>query len=76
MTKHAGGPMKLTPTQVMQRAGVSPYMIYTWSHEQRLPHYRVGKNGRRGRIFIDTVDLDELFEACRNERHPPLVDSE
>ena len=57
--------MKLTPKQAGERAGVSASLIYQLCQERRLPHYRVGGRGRRGKILIDEADLAAFFEACR-----------
>jgi excisionase family DNA binding protein len=63
----------LSPKQAAERAGVSPSLIYTWCAEGRLAHFRLGAEGRRGRIRIDPADLDVLIAACRKERHPLLA---
>ncbi len=57
--------MKLTPRQASQRAGVSPSLIYQWCEERRLPHFRCGRRGRRGRILIEDTDLDAFLESCK-----------
>jgi excisionase family DNA binding protein len=63
----------LTVKQAAVRAGVSPSLIYAWCREKRLPHYRVGKEGRRGRIRIDPADLDAFVGTLRQEVHPLLA---
>ncbi len=56
--------MRLTPKEAAERARVSVALIYKWtSEEQRLPHYRAGGKGRRGRILIDPADLDAFLES-------------
>jgi len=62
--------MKLKPKQAAERAGVSVSLIYQWCDERRLPHYRLGGRGRRGRIMIDTRDLDDFLESCRVTEPP------
>jgi excisionase family DNA binding protein len=57
--------MKLTPKQAAERAGVSLSLVYRWCDERRLPHYRFGGQGRRGRIMIAPDDLDQFMESCR-----------
>jgi excisionase family DNA binding protein len=47
------------------RAGVSPALIYLWCEERRLIHYRLGGNGRRGKIAIRPDDLDAFMESCK-----------
>jgi excisionase family DNA binding protein len=64
--------MKLTPRQAAERAKVSPSLIYQWIKERRLACYRMGAMGKRGRILIDSADLDKLIHECRQERHPLL----
>lgn len=66
---------RLTPKQAAERAGVSPSLVYTWCAEGRLAHYRLGAEGRRGRIMIDPTDLERLMAECRKERHPLLASS-
>ena len=68
--------MKLTPKQAAEREGISPSLVYRWCEEGRLPHYRVGAVGRRGRILIDPADLNAFMGKCRRERHPLLVEGE
>lgn len=65
---------KLTVKEAGEYAGVSPALIYQWCQEQRLPHYRLGSEGRRGKIVIAPADLDEFMRQCRVERHPLLAD--
>jgi hypothetical protein len=57
--------MKLTPKQAGDRAGVSASLIYQLCQERRLPHFRVGGRGKRGKILIDEGDLAAFFEGCR-----------
>jgi excisionase family DNA binding protein len=62
--------MKLTPKMAAERAGVSPSLIYEWCHEKRVPHYRCGGRGRRGRILIEDADLDTFLDTLRVEAVP------
>jgi excisionase family DNA binding protein len=62
---------KLTPKDAAARAGVSPQLIYRWCAERRLPHYRCGGRGRRGRILIDPADLDAFLATLRVTPQPP-----
>jgi excisionase family DNA binding protein len=57
--------MKLTPGAAAARAGVSPQLIYQWCRERRLTHYRLGTQGRRGRILIEDSDLDAFLDSCK-----------
>ena len=67
---------KLTVKQAGEQAGVSLALIYQWCQEQRLPHYRFGTEGKRGKILIDPGDLDRFMQECRVERHELLDDLE
>lgn len=66
----------LTVKEASKHAGVSLALIYQWCQEQRLAHYRLGTEGRRGKIMIDPKDLDKLMQECRVERHALLCDPE
>jgi excisionase family DNA binding protein len=59
--------MKLTPREAARRAGCSLSLIYQLCDERRLPHYRLGGRGRRGRILIEESDLDAFLAGCRVE---------
>ncbi|GEM_PF-4666476 len=63
---------KLTVKEAGNAVGVSTAMIYLWCQERRLKHYRVGSEGRRGKILIDPADLESLMEQCLVELHPLL----
>ena len=63
--------MKLTPKQAADQAKVSVGLIYAWVADGRLAHYRVRREGRRGRILIDYADLEQVIAGCRQECHPP-----
>ena len=63
----------LTPKTAAERAGVSASLVYAWCREQRLPHYRVGREGTRGRIRIAPADLDAFITTLRQGRHPLLA---
>jgi excisionase family DNA binding protein len=59
--------MKLTIKQAASRAGVSASLMYQWCQERRLTHYRVGGQGRRGKILIDPQDLDSFLASLKVE---------
>ena len=61
----------LTVSQVAERAGVSGGLVRAWVRGGELPHYRLGKRGKRGRIAIDTVDLELFLRSRRVEIVPP-----
>jgi excisionase family DNA binding protein len=62
----------VTVKQAAERAGVSESLVYEWCSEQRLPHYRLGGQGRRGKIVIDEADLTRFLDECRVAAHPLL----
>jgi excisionase family DNA binding protein len=68
--------MKLTPGAAAARAGVSPQLIYQWCRERRLTHYRLGTQGRRGRILIEDADLDALLQTLKVTSQPPGDDGQ
>lgn len=55
----------LTVKEAAERARVSPEMVYQWAAEKRLPHYRAGGRGTRGKILIKPEDLAEFMESLR-----------
>ena len=55
----------LTVKQAAVRSGLSPSLIYALCAERRLPHLRLGKRGRRGRVLIEESDLAAFLESCR-----------
>jgi excisionase family DNA binding protein len=57
----------LTVKQAAARAGVSVSLIYQLCDERRLPHYRPGGKGKRGKILISPRDLDAFMESIRVE---------
>jgi excisionase family DNA binding protein len=59
--------MKLTPRQAAEKIGVSESLVYQLCQEKRLPHFRVGGEGRRGKSLIDEQDLEAFMQGCRVE---------
>ncbi len=57
----------LSAKDVATRLGVSDSLVYAWCAAGALPHYRLGRPGRRGRIVIEEADL-QAFLAGRKER--------
>jgi len=55
----------LTVKQAAVRSGLSPSLIYALCAERRLPHLRMGKKGRRGRVLIEESGLAAFMESCR-----------
>lgn len=60
-------PKFLSVRQAAARVGVSASLVYRWCAEGTLPHYRLGGNGRRGKIVIAPADLDRHFADSRVE---------
>lgn len=65
----------LTVKRAAARAGVSQSLVYAWCRERRLPHLRVGAEGRRGQIRIDPADLEAFLRTLRQEAHPLLANA-
>ena len=61
----------LNVSQVAERAGVSGWLVRAWIRGGELPHYRLGKRGKRGRISIDPADLERFLRSRRVETAPP-----
>ena len=57
--------------QAAERAGVSEKLVYRWCAGHRLPHFRCGARGRRGRILIDPADLDAFMRTLKVDAGPP-----
>ncbi len=62
----------LTVKAAATKAGVSAGLVYQWCAERRLPHLRMGKRGRRGRILIEESDLAAFMESCRVAAEEPV----
>lgn len=52
---------------------VSVMLIYHWCSEKTLPHFRLGINGRRGKILIDVNDLERLLASRKVGGQPVEV---
>ena len=52
------------------RAGVSAALVYGWVASGLLAHYRLGANGRRGKIGISEADLDAALETMKRNGRP------
>lgn len=55
----------LSVREAARRVGVSASLVYQWCAEGTLPHYRLGGNGKRGKIVIEPTELDTVFKARR-----------
>jgi excisionase family DNA binding protein len=60
----------LTIKQAAERAAVSAALVYEWCDERRLPHYRVGGAGKRGKILIELADLDAFLASLKVDALP------
>jgi excisionase family DNA binding protein len=58
---------RITVSEAADRAGVSVSLVYQWCAERRLPHFRLGRCGRRGKLLIEQDDLDVFLESSRVE---------
>lgn len=56
---------KLTIHQAADRAGLSTSLLYQLCAERRLPHFRLGREGKRGKILIEEADLEAFLTTCR-----------
>jgi excisionase family DNA binding protein len=64
----------LTVKAAAERAGVSVSLIYSLCAEGRLPHVRLGREGRRGTIRIRESDLSEFLEASVSQPASSVLD--
>jgi len=58
---------KVTIKQAAERTGLSTSLLYQICAERRLPHFRLGREGKRGKILIEEVDLEAFLAAARIE---------
>ncbi len=58
--------MKLSPKDAAAKYSISVELIYRLCRERRLTHYRVGCSGRRGKILLDSEDMDLFFASCKS----------
>ncbi len=63
--------MPFTVKQAATHVGVSCGLIYAWCADGTLPHMRVGRKGKRGRIRIATEDLDRLLGMLKVGKTEP-----
>jgi excisionase family DNA binding protein len=49
--------------QAAEHSGVSEKTVRGWVADGSLPHYRLGANGRRGKIAIALEDLEAFLKA-------------
>lgn len=65
----------LTVKQAAERIGVSESLIYAWVQSGSLPHYRLGRSRKRGKIMIDPEDLAALLASMKVEGQQVAPDS-
>jgi len=63
----------LTPKQVSEQIGVSDSLVYEWCAQRLLPHFRFGRQGKRGKVLIEQADLDAFLAAHRQEAKPTIL---
>lgn len=61
----------LTVPQAAKLAGVCQSTLRSWVQDGLLPHYRVGRKGRRGSIRIAEEDLNALLATFKVGAVPP-----
>ena len=58
--------MLLNVPEAAERANVSESLIRRWTTlEKRLPHFRLGGRGKRGKLVIDSSDLDSFLDTLK-----------
>ena len=57
----------LSVAEAAEQLDVSPSLVYQWCAEKRLPHFRLGRRGRRGTIRIQVDELSEFMKCLRVE---------
>jgi excisionase family DNA binding protein len=60
----------MTAKQASETLGVSLSMVYQLAREGRLPHFRIGLAGRRGKLIFDDEGIRRFKESCRVEKCP------
>lgn len=54
---------RMSVKQAAERVGVSESLVYQWCQEKRLPHLRLGRAGKRGKILIAEADLAAFLDG-------------
>jgi excisionase family DNA binding protein len=57
----------MTVKQFAERAEISLSLAYALVEEARIPHRRIGRKGRRGKISIREEDLAKFLESVKIE---------
>jgi excisionase family DNA binding protein len=53
----------LTPKQVAQLYPLSVSLLYQLCDEKRIPHYRIGGRGKKGKILLAAEDIEIFLES-------------
>jgi excisionase family DNA binding protein len=59
--------MVLTVKAAAAKLSVSPSLIYALAREGRLPHIRIGRVGKRGKLLFEEADIKAFKEDCRHD---------
>jgi excisionase family DNA binding protein len=54
--------------EAAEKLGCSASLIYAFIEEGRLPHIRLGRRGKRGKISIREEDLKKFVESLQEQR--------
>jgi excisionase family DNA binding protein len=55
----------LTPKEASELYPLSVSLLYQLCDERRLPHYRIGGRGKRGKILLAPRDIEKFIETQR-----------
>jgi excisionase family DNA binding protein len=59
--------LNVTVKEFSERAEISLSLAYALVEEGRVPHRRIGRRGRRGKISIREEDLERFLESVKVE---------
>ena len=54
----------MTVDQVARWLGINIFVLYHWTNEKKIPHYRLG-DGKRPRIRFDPQEIHKWLEEHR-----------
>jgi excisionase family DNA binding protein len=57
----------MTVKQVAARLRISASLVYGWCEDHMLPHYRMGGQGKRGKILIEEAALIAFMQSRKVE---------
>lgn len=61
----------LTVAEAAKHARVCESIIRQWVASGALPHYRLGAQGKRGKIMIEVEDLDGVLASFKVSKREP-----